>query len=104
MHAIAGKLTPPLAESKNLSNSALFNNLSNKGITKVQTTLFTMYCYQSFTGLKFILATRPGIKGVKGKLITVYEKYSDYVCKNAWHQMDMPIRSLLFDQEIEKLF
>ncbi len=105
MHAIAGKLTPSLALPKSATpGAAPLAHLTNKGITKMQTSLFTLYCYQSYTGLKFIVATKPGAKEVKSKLITVYKKYSDYVCKNAYQQIDMPIRSLLFDQEIEKLF
>ena len=105
MHAIAGKLTPSAAVKKTSpSEQSTLAHLSNKGITKMQTSQFTLYCYQSYTGLKFIVATKIGATQVKRKLITVYEKYSDYVCKNAYQQIDMPIRSLLFDQEIEKLF
>ena len=106
MHAISGKLTPPVATGvkPSVGVQTTLAHLTNKGITKMQTTFFTLYCYQSFTGLKFIVATKPGATQVKRRLITVYEKYSDYVCKNAYQQIDMPIRSLLFDQEIDKLF
>lgn len=106
MHAIAGKLTPPPALGMKGPAAAdkQLEYLVNKGITKMETTMFNLYCYQSYTGIKFIVATKPGAEKVKERLITVYEKYSDYVCKNAYQQIDMPIRSLLFDQEIEKLF
>ena len=103
MHAIAGKLAPPLGKSAKPEIGAL--SLTHlEGITKMQTTAFTLYCYQSYTGLKFIMVAKPGMKKVKSLLVTVYEKYSDFVCKNAYQQIDMPIRSLLFDQEIDKLF
>eukprot|EP00826_Nyctotherus_ovalis_P036404 TRINITY_DN3221_c0_g2_i1.p1 TRINITY_DN3221_c0_g2~~TRINITY_DN3221_c0_g2_i1.p1 ORF type:complete len:107 (+),score=27.80 TRINITY_DN3221_c0_g2_i1:186-506(+) len=102
MHAIAARLTPSSAEE--VKGAGFMGHLEDKGIVKLRTTNFTLYCYQSYTGLKFIVAADNTVVGAKEKLKSVYEKYSDYVCKNAYQQIGMPIRSLLFDQEIDKVF
>ena len=105
MHAIAARLTPSSVEEvKGMPNTGFMSHLEDKGIVKLKASKFTLHSYQSYTGLKFLVVTDNSIPSVDDKLKAVYEKYSDYVCKNAYQQIGMPIRSLLFDQEVNKIF
>lgn len=60
----------------------------------------------SLTGLKFVLVTELTVSTVTvdSLLRRVYEAYSDYVLKNPFYDLDMPIRCQLFDREIEDIF
>lgn len=41
---------------------------------------------------------------VDGFLWKVYSAFSDYALKNPFYDLDMPLRSPLFDKEIENIF
>ena len=71
------------------------------GIERMETAGFTLQCLQTLTGLKLFATARKGTQGVGAFLGEVYVAYSDYVCKNPWHEPDMPIRFELFDQAVE---
>lgn len=109
------------------SNSAILANYSKGGINavpnsnstglrSVDTKFFSIYVFQSLTGLKFVLITSPnGISSGAGGdlnkntelaesvLRRTYSIYSDYVMKNPFYSLDMPIRVDLFDQKVTEL-
>lgn len=81
---------------------------------------FTMHCLQSPTGVKFIsLSLHPTISQsssagavlVSGQhqaqigsfLHRVWEVYADWVCKNAFQVIEMPIRSEMFEVQLAKV-
>ncbi len=53
-------------------------------------------------GIKFVATATPGTLEVEAFLQLVYELYSDYVIKNPFYEMDMPIRCDLFNKHLDK--
>ncbi|PPD84691.1 hypothetical protein GOBAR_DD18379 [Gossypium barbadense] len=54
--------------------------------------------YHKFsTGTKFFVVCEPGTQHMEALLKVVYELYADYVLKNPFYEMEMPIRFELFD-------
>ena len=51
----------------------------------------------SFAGTKFFVVCEPGTQHMEGLLKYIYELYTDYVLKNPFYEMEMPIRCELFD-------
>ena len=71
------------------------------GIDFMETNNFRLNCFHTSTGTKFILIGDCRDKSNKDSLLRkIYELYSDYVLKNPFYQMDMPIRCELFDANI----
>ena len=71
------------------------------GIDFMETNNFRLNCFHTSTGVKFILIGDCRDKSNKDALLRkIYELYSDYVLKNPFYQMDMPIRCELFDANI----
>ncbi|KAG6646781.1 hypothetical protein CIPAW_07G032000 [Carya illinoinensis] len=46
---------------------------------------------------KFFVDCEPGTQQMEGLLKAIYELYTDYVLKNSFYDMEMPIRCELFD-------
>ena len=63
--------------------------------------MYRLYCYHTITGLKFIAIADSKQMNVEQFLRKTYEIYSDYALKNPWYLMDQPIRSDLFDVNIQ---
>lgn len=100
---------------------------SNKsGLQSIETDFFNLYVFQTLTGIKFIIITSPNPvvhnlqpidslgTSSKGELTKqcntvsdiykqLYILYSDYVMKDPFYSLDMPIKSLLFDMKINEL-
>ena len=51
----------------------------------------------TFAGTKFFVVSEPGTQHMEGLLKHIYELYTDYVLKNPFYEMEMPIRCELFD-------
>ncbi|KAK7305522.1 hypothetical protein VNO77_43428 [Canavalia gladiata] len=82
MHAISQQLSPVSGCS---------------GIELLQADTFDLHCFQSLTGTKFFVVCEPGAQHMENLLKFVYELYTDYVLKNPFYEMEMPIRCELFD-------
>ncbi|EXB53001.1 Trafficking protein particle complex subunit 4 [Morus notabilis] len=82
MHAISQQLSPVSGCS---------------GIELLQADSFDLHCFQSLTGTKFFVVCEPGTQHMEGLLKFIYELYTDYVLKNPFYEMEMPIRCELFD-------
>jgi hypothetical protein len=55
--------------------------VKSDGIEKIETETFKLVCFQSLTGVKFIVTASPGTSDVDALLQGIYEIYSDYVLK-----------------------
>eukprot|EP00794_Sanderia_malayensis_P007869 gene7869-8719_t len=88
MFAIACKLSPVDKSS---------------GIEAIEAESFKLHCYQTPTGVKFIVLTEPRVQSMDTLLRKVYELYSDYAMKNPFYSLEMPIRCELFDSNLQKL-
>ncbi|KAL2838954.1 Longin-like domain-containing protein [Aspergillus pseudodeflectus] len=68
------------------------------GLETLETEKFRLTCFQTLTGTKFLLFTDPGMSNVEGVMKSVYELYADYVMKNPFYQLEMPVRCEGFDR------
>ena len=73
------------------------------GIELLETEYFDLHCMQTLTGTKFFVTASPKTSGLEQLLHTVYELYSDYVMKNPFYELEMPIRCHLFTTHVTQL-
>ena len=87
LHAIAAQIAP----------------VESRGIERLETDTLKLRCFQTLTGMKFVLTASRGTTDLDVLLQGVYELYADYVLKNPFYEMEMPIRCDLFDRHLDKL-
>lgn len=56
-----------------------------------------------FAGVKFMVVAETTQTGLDILLRRIYELYSDYVLKNPFYSLEMPIRCELFDTNLQLL-
>ncbi|KAI9013305.1 hypothetical protein HDU85_000668 [Gaertneriomyces sp. JEL0708] len=88
IHAIASRISPVPGSS---------------GIELLEADTFKMYCFQTLTGVKFLVVTDPTHPNAEAVTKKFYEIYADFVMKNPFYSPEMPIRIDLFDNNIQKL-
>ncbi|XP_030631972.1 trafficking protein particle complex subunit 4 isoform X4 [Chanos chanos] len=76
-------------------------DILDSGIEMLETDMFKLHCFQTLTGIKFIVLADPRQSGVDGLLRKIYEIYSDFALKNPFYSLEMPIRCELFDQNLK---
>jgi hypothetical protein len=72
------------------------------GITSLLTADFRLQCHQTATGLKFLIIASPSQTAgtLQATLLKIYALYCDYVLKNPFYEVEMPIRVELFDSKL----
>ncbi|KND03673.1 TRAPP subunit TRS23 [Spizellomyces punctatus DAOM BR117] len=88
VHAITSRISPVSPSS---------------GMEVLETDTFKIFCFQTLTGVKFLLITDPSQANVDVPSRRVYELYADFVMKNPFYNPEMPIRIDLFDANVQKL-
>ncbi|ESP03514.1 hypothetical protein LOTGIDRAFT_237630 [Lottia gigantea] len=73
----------------------------SSGIELLETDTFKLHCFQTMTGIKFMVITDPKQTAVDIFLKKLYEVYSDFALKNPFYSLDMPIRCELFDNNLQ---
>ncbi|XP_012150627.1 trafficking protein particle complex subunit 4-like protein Trs23 [Megachile rotundata] len=73
------------------------------GIEILEADTFRLHCYQTLTGIKFIVVAEPSQSGIEILLKRVYELYADYALKNPFYSLEMPIRCELFESNLQTL-
>lgn len=58
-----------------------------------------MSCFQTLTGVKFVLMTLPGYAQSDNALRSIYEVYAEQL-RDPFYAAEMPIRSENFDKRI----
>jgi len=102
---------PTLTSNEKLMMASMFHSLyaisvqlspehKSSGIQKLEVDTFLLQCYQTNTGVKFIVIAEPRQSGLDGLLHKLYSVYSDYALKNPFYSLEMPIRAELFDQSV----
>ncbi|EEH39243.2 hypothetical protein PAAG_01705 [Paracoccidioides lutzii Pb01] len=74
--------------------------LPTTGIEVLETEKFRLTCFQTVTGTKFLLFTDPLMASVDMIMRKIYELYADYVMKNPFYQLEMPVRCEAFDRHV----
>lgn len=100
MYAIAAI---QLSNSSKSSNNSKHKPPPSTGIELLETENFKLNCFQTLTGVKFVVISDlsqcpTGCK--EAFLRKVYEIYADYALKNPFYSLDMPIRCELFDTHL----
>ncbi|KAH7031611.1 Longin-like domain-containing protein [Microdochium trichocladiopsis] len=75
------------------------------GLEVMETENFRLQCFATQTGLKFLLFTDSvqssgGPAGADAAMRRIYEYYADYVMKNPFYQLEMPVRCEMFDRRL----
>jgi len=73
----------------------------SSGIQELETDTFKLHCFQTVTGVKFLVVCDPKQMGVDQLLDKIYELYADFALKNPFYSLEMPIRADLFDQNLQ---
>ncbi|XP_029373250.1 trafficking protein particle complex subunit 4 isoform X4 [Echeneis naucrates] len=82
-------------------NTADGKDILDSGIEMLETDVFKLHCFQTLTGIKFIVLADPRQSGIDALLRKIYEIYSDFALKNPFYSLEMPIRCELFDQNLK---
>lgn len=115
VHAITRSITPripttnlnPQTSSSTPTTPSASSNWSlpepgqpKTGIEVLETDRFRLTCFQTQTGTKFLLFTDPLMTNIDAVMKKVYELYADYVMKNPFYQLEMPVRCEAFDRHL----
>ncbi|KAJ9669330.1 hypothetical protein H2201_000682 [Coniosporium apollinis] len=75
--------------------------LRASGIEVLESANFRLQCFQTLTRTKFLLLTEPQQPNVDTILRRIYELYADFVMKNPFQTLEMPIRCEKFDRAVD---
>jgi len=98
VHAITRSLLPQALRPPRIPGS--FPQRPS-GLEVLESSLFRLTCFQTVTGVKFLLFTEPAQPNVDVVMRRVYELYADFVMKNPFYTIEMPIRCAKFDQGLD---
>jgi trafficking protein particle complex subunit 4 len=70
------------------------------GLEVLESENFRLQCFNTMTGTKFLLFTDTLQANVDVAMRKVYDLYADYVTKNPFYQLEMPIRCEAFDRKL----
>lgn len=123
VHAITSRFSASMhqSEATNANNTILNTgksvspNTNKTGLQSVETDYFNLYVFQTLSGIKFIIVTSPvaASSTSRGELDgqlqqtnmifkELYVLYSDYVMKDPFYALDMPIKNGLFDLKVKE--
>ncbi|CAI7673939.1 unnamed protein product [Penicillium pancosmium] len=116
VHAITRTITPKLPLAPPSSSPAVSSpgntapatsgysypnpGVPTSGLEFLETDKFRLTCFQTLTGTKFLLFTDPLTGSVDTVMNKIYELYADYVMKNPFYQLEMPVRCEAFDRHL----
>lgn len=132
VHAIATRLSPADArgsqeDSFSINSSIIATGKANSpdanrlGLQSIETDLFSLYVFQTLSGIKFLIITTPAraeptvqtnssdrtlrkqLDVVSEIFKKIYLYYCDYVMKDPFYSLDMPIKSPMFETKIKEL-
>ncbi|KAK7423331.1 hypothetical protein QQZ08_002676 [Neonectria magnoliae] len=98
VHAITARLNPV----KPVPGATPHGNRPEppSGLEVLETENFRMQCFTTMTGTKFLVFTDTTQANVDVTLRRVYDLYSDYVMKNPFYSLEMPVRCDIFDRKL----
>jgi hypothetical protein len=98
VHAITRSLSPlPRIPSSTSAEAPQ----RQTGLEVLEASHFRLTCFQTATSVKFLLFTDPTQPNVDSILRRIYELYSDFVMKNPFYTVEMPIRVEKFDRGLD---
>ena len=76
---------------------------ADDGIEQIVAGGMELRCFQTRTGIKFVVTAEPGTPDMDVALKELYLIYSDCVCKDPFCDLEQPIQSDLFAQAVDAL-
>lgn len=73
------------------------------GIRQLQTGTYVLHAFRADTGVQFFVTADLDTEGLTEFLREVYAIYSDYVLKNPFYELDMPIKVDLWEYHLRQL-
>ncbi|GAW26720.1 putative sybindin-like family protein [Rosellinia necatrix] len=70
------------------------------GLEVLESENFRLQCFNTLTGTKFLLFTDTLQTNVDVTMRKIYDLYADFVTKNPFYQLEMPIRCDTFDRKL----
>lgn len=86
-----------------------FMSWNKSGLRQLVTDEFSMFVYQTLTGIKFVListqqsTSNMAVTIAENLLRKAYCLYSDYVMKNPFYSLEMPVKCELFDTKLSEM-
>lgn len=96
IHAISRSINP----APELPRTPGERAATTTGIESLESSHFRLTCFQTRTGVKFLLFTSPEQPNADVVVRRCYELYADYVVKNPFYSLEMPIRVDKFDKAL----
>ncbi|KAG7137192.1 Transport protein particle subunit trs23 like [Verticillium longisporum] len=103
VHAITARLDPIKTQPNRTSTvpgSIPSRPEPLSGLEVMETENFRLQCFNTLTGTKFLLFTDTTQVNVDVTMRKIYDLYSDYVMKNPFYQLEMPVRCEIFDRKL----
>ncbi|KAI1160519.1 Sybindin-like protein [Nemania serpens] len=107
VHAITTRLDPLKGPQQQQQQAALLAAESvpsrpdpPAGLEVLESENFRLQCFNTLTGTKFLLFTDNLQANVDVAMRKVYDLYADFVTKNPFYQLEMPIRCDTFDRKL----
>ncbi|OPB41925.1 TRAPP complex component Trs23 [Trichoderma guizhouense] len=103
VHAITARLNPvkPVATPPAPgTNDPPGRPEPSSGLEVLETENFRMQCFNTLTGTKFLLFTETTQTNVDVTIKKIYDLYADYVMKNPFYSLEMPVRCDIFDRKL----
>ncbi|KAI0426815.1 Sybindin-like protein [Xylaria sp. FL1042] len=104
VHAITTRLNPVKQQQLQIPSAATDSMLNRpdppSGLEVLESENFRLQCFNTLTGTKFLLFTDTLQANVDVAMRKVYDLYADYVTKNPFYQLEMPIRCDTFDRKL----
>lgn len=76
---------------------------ADDGIEQIVAGGMELRCFQTRTGIKFVITAEPGTPDMAAALKEIYVLYSDCVCKDPFCDLEQPIQSDFFAQAVDAL-
>ena len=76
---------------------------NSHGINYVLSNTIALHSYLTITGVNFLVVSKPDYEDCEDLLDEIYLLFANYVMKNPFYELDMPIRCSLFEENLDKL-
>ncbi|KAK4197035.1 putative trafficking protein particle complex subunit 4 [Triangularia verruculosa] len=104
VHAITARLNPVPIPGANRNSASSAGTMTRpetpSGLEVLESENFRLQCFTTLTGIKFLLFTDTTQTNVDLTMRRVYEMYTDYVMKNPFYQLEMPVRCDMFERKL----
>ena len=72
----------------------------SSGIELLETSTFDLHCFETKTGIKFMVCSMKKAIGVERLLRRVYDVYADFAMKNPFYELEQPIQAELLEERV----